>query len=59
MLYSKILDKVSMMIKIVSIVVGMAGLNSRIAVVGHLGRAIFSGWCIYRGNAAEISVAYK
>ena len=25
-------------------------------VLMNLGRAIFSGWCIYRGGAAEVSV---
>ena len=40
---------------IVGIVDSLAWLNSRIAVDVDLGRAIFSGWCIYRGGAAEIS----
>ena len=42
---------------VVGIVVDIvAEFHSRVVIV-ELGRAIFSGWYIYKGNAAEISVA--
>ena len=44
---------------IVGIVVdNLAELNSRI-VVDKLAELDSRGWCIYRGNAAEISAEYK
>ena len=44
---------------IVGIVVdNLAELNSRI-VVDKLAELDSRGWCIYRGNAAEISADYK
>ena len=44
---------------IVGIVVDIvAEFHSRVVIV-ELGRAIFSGRCIYRGDAAEISAEHK
>ena len=48
---------IDIVILIVSIVVGLAGLNSRIVIDEKFGYIECIGWYIDRGSAAEISVA--